>query len=94
MLLREAGFVTSPSAVGGILARLKERRLLREPPCNGISARKRHRKRPYAVRKPQEYVTHAPDGIDAQMDAIFRSVNAKLEEMETSRESIGHMRMD
>ena len=33
-------------------------------------------------------------GIDAQMDAIFGSVDAKLAEMETSMENILHIRMD
>ena len=63
VLLREAGCVTSASTVGRILARLRERGLLREPVSNGISARKRQRKRPYAVRKPKEYVAEAPGDI-------------------------------
>lgn len=33
-------------------------------------------------------------GIDAQMDAIFRSVDGKLEELGASMENICHMRMD
>jgi len=63
VLLRDAGFSTSTSTVGRIVTRLKERGLLREPVCNGISARKRQRKRPYAVRKPKEYVAAAPGDI-------------------------------
>jgi putative transposase len=69
VLLREAGFLTSTSTVGRILARLKKRGLLHEPPCNGISARKRQRKRPYAVRKPKEYVARAPGDI-VQLDTL------------------------
>jgi putative transposase len=69
VLLREAGFLTSTSTVGRILARLKERGLLHEPPCNAISARKRQRKRPYAVRKPKEYVARAPGDI-VQLDTL------------------------
>ena len=69
VLLRDAGFPTSASTVGRILRRLKERGLLREPMCNGISARKRHRKRPYAVRKPKEYVADAPGDI-VQVDTL------------------------
>jgi transposase InsO family protein len=63
VLLRNAGFSTSASTVGRILGRLKERGLLHEPICNGISARKRQRRRPYAVRKPKEYVAEAPGDI-------------------------------
>ena len=63
ILLRDEGFSTSASTVGRILRRLKERGLLREPMCNGISARKRQRNRPYAVRKPKEYVAEAPGDI-------------------------------
>ena len=33
-------------------------------------------------------------GIDAQMDAIFRSVDGKLKEMGTGMENICHIRMD
>ena len=63
VLLRDAGFCTSTSTVGRILRRLKERGLVCDPVCNGISARKRQRKRPYAVRKPKEYVAEAPGDI-------------------------------
>jgi len=63
VLLRAVGFSTSTSTVGRILRRLKERGLLREPVYNGISARKRQRKRPYAVRRPKEYVARAPGDI-------------------------------
>lgn len=69
VLLRNDGFSTSTSTVGRILRRLKERGLLREPLCNGISARKRQRKRPYAVRKPKEYVAEAPGDI-VQVDTL------------------------
>ena len=69
VLLRGAGFSTSTSTVGRILGRLKERGLLREPLSNGISARKRQRKRPYAVRKPKEYVAEAP-GDMVQVDTL------------------------
>ena len=49
--------------VGRILKRLKNRGVLREPIPNYISARKRHRQRPYAVRKPREYVAEGPGDI-------------------------------
>ena len=69
VLLREAGFSTSTSTVGRILARLKARGLLHEPPSNGISARRRQRKRPYAIRKPKAYVAVAPGDI-VQVDTL------------------------
>lgn len=69
VLLRNSGFSTSTSTVGRILGRLKERGVLREPLCNGISARKRRRKRPYAIRKPKEYVAEAPGDI-VQVDTL------------------------
>lgn len=69
VLLRDAGVSTSASTVGRILQRLKERGLVREPVCNGISARKCQRKRPYAVRKPKEYVAEAPGDI-VQVDTL------------------------
>ena len=56
VLLRGDGFNCSASTVGRILHRLKERGVLREPVPNHISARKRQRQRPYAIRKPKEYV--------------------------------------
>ena len=55
VMLQERGYQASASTVGRILRRLKERGLLREPLPNHISARKRSRQRPYAVRKPREY---------------------------------------
>jgi putative transposase len=63
VLVRDSGFSSSASTVGRILRRLKGRGPLRKPVCNGISARKRQRKRPYAVRKPKEYVAEAPGDI-------------------------------
>ena len=63
ILLRREGFNCSASTVGRILHRLKERGVLREPVPNHISARKRHRQRPYAIRKPKEYVAKKPGDI-------------------------------
>jgi len=70
VLLKREGWQTSESTVGRILKRLKARGVLREPPRNGIRARKRRRpRRPYAVRKPKDYlVTHPGDLV--QLDTL------------------------
>jgi len=56
-------FNCSASTVGRILYKLKERGVLQEPVSNHISARKRQWQRPYAVRKPKEYVAREPGDI-------------------------------
>lgn len=63
VLLRRDGLSCSASTVGRIVHRLKERGVLREPVSNHISARKRQRQRPYAVRKPKEYIAKEPGDI-------------------------------
>jgi len=55
VLLHGEGFDCSTSTVGRILHKLKERGVLKEPVPKHISARKRQRKRPYAIRKPKGY---------------------------------------
>jgi len=63
ILLSAEGFHCSASMVGRILHRLKQRGVLREPVPNHISTKKRQRQRPYAIRKPKEYVAKAPGDI-------------------------------
>ena len=55
MLLEDKGFSCSASTAGRIIRRLKERGVLKEPVPNHISARKRQRRRPYAISKPKDY---------------------------------------
>jgi transposase InsO family protein len=55
VLLRGKGVSCSASTVGRIIGKLKERGVLREPVSNYVSARKRQRQRPYAIRKPKDY---------------------------------------
>ena len=55
-LLRAQGWEVSTSMVGRILRRLQDSGVLREPVAHAISVRKRQVLRPYAVRKPREYV--------------------------------------
>ena len=62
VLLHRERFHYSASTVGRILHKLKERGVLKEPVPNHISARKRQRQRPYAIRKPKEYVANSPWG--------------------------------
>jgi transposase InsO family protein len=68
-LLADQGVNVSESMVGRIIKYLKDRGVLREPVCNYISARKRPRKRPYAVRKPKEYIARDPGDI-VQVDTM------------------------
>lgn len=63
VLLKGKEIALSVSMVGRILKHLKLRGILKEPIPNCISARKRQRKRPYAVRKPKEYVAKKPGDI-------------------------------
>ena len=69
VLLRRRGWSVSTSMVGRILSRLKARGLLKEPPRYRISARKRPRPRPYAVRKPRDYQAKEPGDI-VQVDTL------------------------
>ena len=63
ILLHGEGFACSASTVGRILRKLRERGALKEPLPNHISARKSQRQRPYAVRKPKDYVAREPGDI-------------------------------
>ena len=54
-LLHEQGNQVSTSMVGRILRQLKERGVLKEPIPNHVSARKRLRQRPFAIRRPKDY---------------------------------------
>ena len=68
-LLGERGIKISVSMVGRVLKYLKERGVLKEPIRNHISARKRSQNRPYAVRKPKEYIARVPGDI-VQVDTM------------------------
>lgn len=68
-LLEARGIKVSVSMVGRILRSLKDRGILKEPIRNHISARKRLQKRPYAVRKPKEYIARVPGDI-VQVDTM------------------------
>ena len=68
MLGRE-GIQTSASTIGRLLNYLKRRGVLREPPRNGITKRKRRLIRPYATRKPKEYQPKNPGDL-VQVDTL------------------------
>ena len=63
VLLHREGFDCSASIVGRMLHKLKERGVLREPMSNHLSAGRRWWQRPYAVRKPKEYLAKKPGDI-------------------------------
>ena len=63
VLLRRRGQTVAVSMVGRILTRLKRRGRLVEPVSNTISARKPAPPRPYAIRKPRDYVPQAPGDL-------------------------------
>ena len=68
-LLEERGYQVSASMVGRIIRRLKERGVLKKPVPNHISARKRQRQRPYAIRKPKGYEV-SQTGDLVQLDTL------------------------
>ncbi len=68
-LLNEPGEQVSASMVGRILRRLKERGVLREPTLNYVSAGKRQRLRPYAQRKPKDYMVKQMGDL-VQLDTL------------------------
>ena len=54
-LVHDAGHSTSAATVGRILRHLKHCGRLKEAPRGRVLARRRHLRRPYAVRKPHGY---------------------------------------
>ncbi len=69
VLLRDGGMSCSASTVGRIIRRLKDRGVLKEPVPNHVSARKRQRQRPYAIRKPKDYKVIQPGEL-VQLDTL------------------------
>ena len=68
LLLRE-GVRVSTSMVGRILTRLKARGLLKEAPRTGVAVRRPRGPRPYAVRKPKDYIAQQPGDL-VQVDTL------------------------
>jgi transposase InsO family protein len=88
VLLRGEGWKVSTSMVGRILTKLKARGSLLEPPRNGVSARRRTRPRPYAVRKPKGYQVEAPGEL-VQVDTLdVRPVEGRVLKHFTARDMV------
>jgi len=69
VLLAREGIQVAAKTIDRVLARLRARRVLHEPPRQAISARKRARARPYARRKPKEYVPTTPGDL-VELDTL------------------------
>lgn len=69
VLLHREGIPCSTSTVGRILSHLKGRGLLREPLLLPLRRRHRPLARPYATRKPRDYVPQAPGDL-VQLDTL------------------------
>jgi len=67
--LNEQGYQTAASTVGRIIHCLKERGVLKEPIFHPVSASKRLRVRPYAQRKPKEYMAKEAGDL-VQLDTL------------------------
>ena len=87
VLLKDQGWETSASTVGRIIGYLKKRGDIVEPLGRAISAKERQQ-RPYAVRKPKEYVLVVPGDL-VQMDTIdIRPVAGVVLKQFTARDVI------
>lgn len=69
VLLGREGLYTSASTVGRILGYLKQRELIHDPPRTVKLGIKRHKKRPFALRKPKDYCIELP-GDMVQIDTL------------------------
>jgi len=88
VLLKSQGRSVSTSTVGRILTYLKKHGRLFEPLRSAISARKRRPTRPYATRKPPDYVPHRPGDL-IQLDTLdLRPVPGVLLKQFTARDVI------
>lgn len=88
VLLRRDGWTCSTSMVGRILTDLRRRGDLHEPMLQRISAQKRLQRRPYAMRKPREYVaTQAGDIVEVDTLDI-RTSSGKVFKQFTARDVV------
>jgi putative transposase len=68
-LLHGDGWQVSVSMVGRILKHLKDRGVLREPVYTSVSAGKRQKRRPYAIRKPKGHLVRQAGDL-VQVDTL------------------------
>jgi len=69
VLLRREGHRVSPKTIDRVLARLKATGRFAEAPRQAISAHKRPRARPYAIRRPRDYPVRRPGDL-VQLDTL------------------------
>jgi putative transposase len=69
VLLQKKGFKTCASTIGRVLGYLKNRGALIEPKRNYVSAHRRPTRRPYAIRKPKDFVIKKPGDL-VQLDTL------------------------
>ena len=69
MLLGREGWHSSVSTVGRILSYLKRRELIHNPLRTVKAGVKRHKKRPFALRKPKNYAVQLPGDL-VQIDTL------------------------
>ena len=77
-----------PTQVGRIINRLKARGILNEPVRNHISAHRRRIQRPYAIRKPKDYLVSEPGDL-VQLDTLdIRPLPGEVLKQFTARDVI------
>jgi len=69
VLLGREDMHTSESTVGRILSYLRKRGLIHDPPRTVKAGIKRHKKRPFALRKPKNYAVQLPGDL-VQIDTL------------------------
>jgi transposase InsO family protein len=89
VLARREGWEVSTSMVGRILHNLKERGLLWEPDLRDPCMVKRPHKRPYATRKPRDYVAKAPGDLVEVDTADIRLLPGEVYKHFGARDVIG-----
>jgi transposase InsO family protein len=88
ILLGEQGWKTSASTVGRMIAYLRRKGQLVEPPARAISARRRPTQRPYAIRKPKAYSVSEPGDL-VQIDTLdIRPLPGVILKQFTARDTV------
>lgn len=88
VLLKAEGIQATPSTIGRILKFLKQRGELVEPKRVAISTKRRHVKRPYAVRKPRDYQPQNPGDL-VELDTLdIRPVAGVILKQFTARDVV------